>query len=257
MAGKSKYYEIKEQIEAKILEGEYPLGSQLPSEPELAEFFIASRGTVRQTLSALARDAVIARRSGAGTFVIRKPKEAQVKSFTQQVKEAGMVPSTKILTKEKIMASEAGWRISEAFLLSPEVAVHTPVYCIDRLRCGDDEPLALQTLYLLAEQFKPNLLETEDFSGSIFAIYARYHREVTWADEIIRARLASPVELNLLKMQNVSPAQQFVYVRERISYDQENIAVEVMTSVDRGDFFRDYRYRIVEGGHRLGPQEET
>jgi len=255
MAGKSKYYEIKEQSEARILNGEFPLGSQLPSEPDLAEMFNASRGTIRQTLSALARDAIVARRSGAGTFIVRMPKETQVKSFAKQIEEAGLVPVTKVLVAEQIMASEANGRVSEAFLLTPNQAQQTPVYRIDRLRCGDDQPLARQTLYLLAEQFRPNLLEQEDFTKSIFDLYRRYYRQVAMADEIIQARLATPEEVELLAMQDLSREQQFVYVRERISYDQENIALEVMTSIDRGDSFRTYHYRILESETRLNFKE--
>ena len=106
MIGKSKYYEVKERIEAMIHRGEFPIGSQLPSEPELAEMFNVSRGTIRQTLSELARDAVVARRSGSGTFVIRKPtKAARVVSMRKQIRVAGMVPTTQVLAQERIICS--------------------------------------------------------------------------------------------------------------------------------------------------------
>ena len=254
MAGKSKHYEVKEQIEVMIHQGEYPIGSQLPPEPELADFFNVSRGTIRQALSILAQDAVISRRSaGTGTFVIREPKQAQVMSFTQQVRAADLKPSTRVLAKERITAGqiEAGPRIHEAFLLDLEEGVNTPIYRIDRLRCGDEQPLARQTLYLLAQQFKPDFLEREDFSQSIFDVYARYHRRVVWADEIISARPTTPEEMDLFKLQDLPLQQQFVYERNRVSYDQENVAVEVMISIDRSDFFRAYRYRIMEDTPRL------
>lgn len=251
MAGKSKYYDIKEQLEAKILQGEYPVGSQLPSEPDLADMFNASRGTIRKTLAALARDAVVARRSGAGTFIIREPRGAQVKSFTTQLKEAGMVPVTKVLAKEQIMASEAQGRVLEAYNLNEEKAKQTPVYRIDRLRCGNDQAIARQTIYLLVEQFRSNLLEVEDFSQSIIDMYHRYYRQVSWADEIIHARLATPEEIELFGMQDFPLEKQLVYVRERISYDETNVVLEVMTSVDRADSFRTYQYRILEDRQTL------
>jgi GntR family transcriptional regulator len=257
VTGKSKYYEVKEQIEAMIHRGEFPVGSQLPSEPELAETFNVSRGTIRQALGELARDAIVARRSGSGTFVIRKPtKKAQLVSFRKQVRAAGMVPTTRILAKEQIMASEAEGRVCEAFFIEPEHAADTPVYRIDRLRCGDDRPLARQTIYLLAADFKPDLLETEDLTQSVFTIYARHHRRVAWADEIIQARPATPEEVDLLEMQDLPPEGRFVYVRDRVSYDQENMPLEVLISIDRGDFFHGYRYRVVEDEHRLGTGSE-
>ena len=203
MAGKSKYYEIKEQIEARILEGEYPPGSRLPSEPELVNAYNASRGTVRQALQELERDGIIARRSGIGTIVVRQAKTAWIASFTEQVKARGLTPSTRVLSADKIMASEANGRVCEAFLLNEEQAAHTPVFRIDRLRCADGQPVARQTLYLLSADFRSDLLEVEDFTGSIFSLYARYHRRVAWADEIIQARLALPDEVELFQLHDL------------------------------------------------------
>jgi GntR family transcriptional regulator len=243
---------VKERIEAMIYQDEFPIGSQLPTEPALAESFNVSRGTLRQALSELARDGIIARRSGAGTFVIRKPgKKSGVVSFRKQVQAAGMEPQTKILTAERIIATEAEGRVCEAFFIDPDKAAETPIFRIDRLRCGDDRPLARQTLYLLVKDFKPDLLETEDLTQSVFAIYAQFHRRVTWADEIIQARPATSAEVELLEMQDVPLKERFVYVRDRISYDQENMPLEVLMSIDRGDFFQAYRYRIVEDEQRL------
>lgn len=248
----SKYYGVKQEIEVMIREGKLKLGDQLPSEPDLAKDFNVSRGTVRKALDELAREGIIARRSGAGTFVIRTPtKEARVISFTEQVKRAKKEPSTKILSQDQIMAIEAEGRVCEAFFLDHETATRTPVYRIDRLRCGDDRPLARQTLYLLAADFRQELLE-DDLTGSIFKLYARYHRQVAWADEIIQARPATPDEVKLLEMHDLPPEARLVYVRDRISYDQENRPLEVLHSTDRADFFRAYRYRIVEDWEPVG-----
>ncbi|MCB0166645.1 MAG: GntR family transcriptional regulator [Anaerolineae bacterium] len=250
MAGKGEY--IKERIMAMILRDDFYVGKQLPSEPELADEFNVSRGTIRNVLSALEREAIISRRSGAGTFVIRKPtKEPRVISFAEQIKAAGLTPTTKVLAKERIIASQAEGRVVEAFSLEAEQAAQTPVYRIDRLRCGDDQPLSRQTLYLLAEQFRADLLETEDFTKSIFGIYTRHYRQVAWADEIIQARPPTPAEIEMLGMHHLRPQEQFVYVRDRISYDQENLPLEVMRAIDRGDFFQSYRYRIVEDEPRI------
>ena len=75
---------------------------------------------------------------------------------------------------------------------------------------------------------------------------SRCLKSVAWADEIIQARSATPEEVELLEMQGLPPQEKLVYERNRISYDQENMPLEVLVSVDRGDLFRAYRYRIVE-----------
>jgi hypothetical protein len=50
--------------------------------------------------------------------------------------------------------------------------------------------------------------------------------------------LATPEEVELLEMQDLAPEGHLAYVRDRISYDEENLALEVMTSVDPADFFQ-------------------
>lgn len=248
MAGKTKYYDIKEQIEDRIRRGMYPLGEKLPSEPELVEIFSASRGTIRQALQELEGEGMIARRSGIGTIVVRQAKTAWIVSFTEQVRARGMTPSTRLLLADKIMANEVNGRVCEAFLLNEEQATQTSVFRILRLRCADDQAVACQTLYLLASDFESDLLQYEDFTGSIFDLYARRQRHIEWADEIIQARLARPDEVELFDLSALPREEQLIYIRDRISYDQQNLALEVMTSVERGDFFGRYRYRIVGQG---------
>jgi GntR family transcriptional regulator len=252
--GKVKYSDIKERIEAMILQGEIGIGKQLPSEPDLAKQFNVSRGTIRQALSELSRDAIVARRSGAGTFVIRMPgKSTRIVSLTQQIRDAGMEPTTEVLAKEQIMASTVDKWIWAAYLIAEDKISETPLYRIDRLRCGDGQPMARQTTYLLAADFRADLLQTADFTRSIFGVYEDHYRRVGWANEHIQARPATDAELKLLQMQELPPREQFVYQRNRISYDQENMPLEILVSLDRSDFFRGYRYRIVEEEHRFKP----
>ncbi|MBP7998110.1 MAG: GntR family transcriptional regulator [Chloroflexi bacterium] len=245
MAGKGQL--VKEQIVQKIVMGEYPLGEQLPPEPDLAHIYNVSRGTVRKVLGELEDDGIISRRTGAGTFVMARPKTDKAVAFTQQVKSAGLRPRTAVLSQAKIMANVAGGRVCEGYMLDAAAAAITPLYRIDRLRYANDIPLARQTIYLLVSDFKDNLLTVEDFTKGVFDLYHRYHRTVAWADEIIKARPATPEEVELLQL----PESQFLYVRERISYDQDNRPLEVMTSVDRRDFFDGYRYRIRGEGDLL------
>lgn len=255
MPGPIKYHDIKELIESEITKGRFPPGSQLPSEPKLAEMYHASRGTIREALRNLEQDAVIARRSGIGTIVMRQPKAAQIVSFTDQVRNAGLEPSTEILSAKKIMASEAKGRVREAFLLDEDSVATTTLHRIERLRCGNGRPLAHQTVYLLASDFGADALDESTLKSSLFSLYARYHRKVTWADEIILARVPTPEDARALRLSEFAPEQPFIYTRERISYDQANQPLEVLESVDRGDLYTGYRYRILEDEQRLQRQE--
>ena len=65
---------------------------------------------------------------------------------------------------------------------------------------------------------------------------------------MILARPAIEAEIKLLKMKDLPASRRLVYVRDRTTYDGTDRVLEVMRSIDRGDFFRSYRYAI-QGAH--------
>ena len=60
---------ILDDMKAKILRGEYPVGSKLPSERELSEYYNVSRIPVREALKALSDMGILEIKRGAGTFM--------------------------------------------------------------------------------------------------------------------------------------------------------------------------------------------
>jgi GntR family transcriptional regulator, transcriptional repressor for pyruvate dehydrogenase complex len=67
--------ELYQEILGRIMTGEYPEGSRLPSESELGAQFNVSRPVIRETLAHLRFDALITSRQGAGSYVLKRPKE--------------------------------------------------------------------------------------------------------------------------------------------------------------------------------------
>lgn len=63
------YEQVKEEIEAQILEGKLSNGVKLPGEKELMEAFHVSRQTVRNAIAALTNEGVLYSVQGKGTFV--------------------------------------------------------------------------------------------------------------------------------------------------------------------------------------------
>ena len=53
--------------------GDYPESARLPTEAELAQKYAVSRPTVREALSRLRLDGLIASRRGSGSYVLRRP----------------------------------------------------------------------------------------------------------------------------------------------------------------------------------------
>ena len=63
------YIQVARALKKDIVEGVYPVGSQLPTEDELCERFSVSRYTVREALRRLREDSLVTSRQGAGTVV--------------------------------------------------------------------------------------------------------------------------------------------------------------------------------------------
>ncbi|MBP0460391.1 FadR/GntR family transcriptional regulator [Streptomyces montanisoli] len=61
--------QVISQLRGQITSGEWPVGSRIPTEPELAEQFGVARNTVREAVRALAHTGLLAIRQGSGTYV--------------------------------------------------------------------------------------------------------------------------------------------------------------------------------------------
>ncbi|WP_409560468.1 GntR family transcriptional regulator [Hyphomicrobium sp. B1] len=67
--------EIATRLFGRLASGEFPFGTRIPAERDLAEAFGDSRATIRQALEFLSVYGIVSRRPGSGTFVSyqRKP----------------------------------------------------------------------------------------------------------------------------------------------------------------------------------------
>ena len=74
------YKALANALAQRIYEGDWAVGSNLPSEAELCKGFEASRHTLRHALQNLERDGLVLRRQGVPTQVISRQK---VRRFTQ------------------------------------------------------------------------------------------------------------------------------------------------------------------------------
>jgi DNA-binding LacI/PurR family transcriptional regulator len=66
----TKYEQIAEIIEKKIINGDYLLGNKIPSERKIAEEYGVSHMTVNKALSLLVAKGIIKRVHGNGTFIV-------------------------------------------------------------------------------------------------------------------------------------------------------------------------------------------
>lgn len=62
--------QVTEQLRDQIREGKWPVGSRIPTEPELSDLTGTGRNTVREAVQALVHGGMLERRQGSGTYVI-------------------------------------------------------------------------------------------------------------------------------------------------------------------------------------------
>jgi len=204
MPGKARlavpaYQRIQLAIRKRIDSGHLRPGDPVSSERDLAKLHAVSLMTARHALASLEHEGVVERRRGVGTFV-SSPKIHfnKLMSYTEQMAARSLTAASKILYA-KIIDNEpdAAARLS----LAPTKSLIK----LERLRHAADEPFALETCYLSAEDF-PGLLETPLGRDSLFATLERnYDVRLGYADEEIDATAADPRTAELLNVPRRDP----------------------------------------------------
>ena len=188
----SIYKEVKEDISKKINEGTYKSGDKIPSERDLALAYGVSRMTLRQALNELESEGFLYKEKGRGTFVsVPNLYQENLRSFTQTLIARHMTPSTKIIEIAKVLHLR---HISQLMGIHPD----EPYFKIKRVRCGDDIPIALETVYLPIMYAKD--LDSHDLTSSLYGILEKnYGYEMSRSACEIEAVLAGGNQAELLE----------------------------------------------------------
>lgn len=138
------YIQLREVIRGKIEDGEYPPGTAIPSENQLADTYGLNRLSVRNALEALENEGLLQSVQGKGVFV-RGTKTLRdletLGGYRHTMQERGMDASTRVLIKA---LRSAGPLYSRLLQLSPE----DPIWFIRRVDSSEGEPVALEEIYL-------------------------------------------------------------------------------------------------------------
>jgi GntR family transcriptional regulator len=230
--GQPKYRVLADALVSLIRD--LPPGSTVPTERELCQRFGVSRGTVRQALDRLEAEQRVLRHQGKGTFVAR-PKIDQMLELTghtEFIRAQGMAPASRLIgvTRAPAEADVAGMI---------GLAEGDEVFQIERVRLADEEPLALELLYLDARRFDGIATVLGESQSLYQLLRAEYGVELAWAEETIEAVVAPEREAGLLGIAAGTP----VLLLCRQSFDSSGLPVEFVRSVYRADRFR-FRTRL-------------
>lgn len=216
------YQQIKEVLLARIVSGEWPPGTFIPSEAALSQEFGVSVGTLRKALDALASDLVVIRHQGKGTEVMAHDRDRSLFRFFHLVGLDGSrsMPISRILARECRPATQGE---AEALNIQEGESV---VY-IRRMRDLDNSPALLEELVVSAQRFPGLEREPENLPNTLYQLYQqRFGQSVAKAEERLFAVTATRQEEGML---HVAPGTPLLEIR-RIARNLQGEALEFRIS---------------------------
>jgi GntR family transcriptional regulator len=230
-SSKPYYAQIKDYILYRINHGELAAHDRVPSERSLSEQFGVSRLTVSKALKELVLEGKLYTRVGKGTFVREMPINQSLDvltSFSAEMGRRGQLPSSRVLEALTVPATET---LSRRL----NVPVGVSLVKLKRVRLASEQPIALETAYLIAGDCE-GMLERFDFRHeSLYRVLEQhYGLRLTRAEQEIEARLATAEEAEVLHLTGNSPVLSML----RVTFVDDARAVEYVESAYRGDRYK-------------------
>lgn len=231
--GVAMWRQVAEIVEAGIASGEWPSGSRLPTEAELALRFVVNRHTVRQALRDLAERGLVRALQGSGTYVERAPLTYPIGTrtrFSDIVVAQAREPSGDLLGATLEGASPG---IAEALKLAPGAEIIR----LETVRRADGVPISWASSAVPAARF-PDIAEiyratasfTAAFRGGGVEDYVRSQTRIgaRIADEIDAARLEIAIGRPVIEIDCVNAdleGRPIQWARARFAGDRVRVTV--------------------------------
>jgi GntR family transcriptional regulator len=227
---KHKYVLLSEKLKTKFLRKKPH--SQIPSVRQLATLYGVSSMTVRQALSELQTSGLIYSIPGSGTYIAgeKLAKKLVFISFSEEIREKGMTPSSLILKAEEVVITDS--KLAQIL----KISVGDPAYRIKRVRLADNVPMTIEDAFVPCEN-APGLLD-QNLDGSLYEIFRDvYEHEVVRADSSITPVLLDKNQAEILRAPINTPSLAFALT----AYDTRGKTMEHCISVKRGDLY-DFKF---------------
>ncbi|MFD1135199.1 GntR family transcriptional regulator [Paenibacillus urinalis] len=209
------YLQLKKIIRDRIVHGQYPVGTLIPSEPQLEQEFAVSKMTVRNAIKELQQEGYVLKQSGVGTTVQRNsvaPQLSKGKQFTEILVEQG----------ETIYKRLVGKKMEQN---SPDSKAHAlfgdHCLCLERLYLLNDQP------FIYYEHRLPlGLAEAEDWNvGDEFSLYEWLEDHHLVAEQYRDQFTVAPLSARIASELGMSEGD-VVLRRQRFAYTEDGRAVE-------------------------------
>src|SRR6266508_1726160 len=221
-APKSQYEQIADLLRARILDGTYPPGSALPSEPALSAELEISRVTVNRAIGLLRTAGLVKVRRGSGTYVRSLPQIIRDAKRRYGARERG-TGAGEGEVREMDLRSRTEYREIAQVPATPEVAQAldiaegTNVLVRRRVLYANDEPTQIADSYYPWEIAKDSALLLADIGYSI----ARFMEDVN-------VRMPIDAERRTLQLEATQPVFDIVHIALTATDQRIEAAFHVM-----------------------------
>ncbi len=196
------YKHIQSHILAAIEQGEWPAGTQIPTEMDLAAQFSVSRMTVNKAITALSAQKILTRVAGRGTFVADRKVELplmQIVDFADEIRLRGQKHHVRVLRHD--------WQdVFDEQALMLGMANGARAGYAEVLHFENDAPLILEQRYVNPVHV-PEFMQ-QDFGRITPTAYLLGHFPLTEIEHTVEAVAASEHSAALLQLAHGAPCLQ-------------------------------------------------
>jgi len=228
------YIQLREVIRNKIEDGEYPVGTAIPSESQLSETYNLNPLSVRSALSALKYEGLLRSVQGKGVFVNGSKTERDLETlsgYRQTMDERSIDAHTRVLIKA---LRPAGPYYSKLL----DLAEDDQVWFTRRIDYSNNEPVALEEIYI-PEKILPSYGDVDIELFSIYDIFTWNGLRPTDADQTLRVLFLEPSRAKLINL----TSEQAVMELSNLTRDEKGQNIEFARNYVRPDkieFFTHY-----------------
>ena len=220
------YIQLREVIRNKIEDGEYPVGTAIPSESQLAETYNLNPLSVRSALSALKYEGLLRSVQGKGVFVNGSKTERDLETlggYRQTMDERSIDAHTRVLIKA---LRPAGPYYSKLL----DLAEDDQVWFTRRIDYSNNEPVALEEIYI-PEKILPSYGDVDIELFSIYDIFTWNGLRPTDADQTLRVLFLEPSRAKLINL----TSEQAVMELSNLTRDEKGQNIEFARNYVRPD----------------------
>lgn len=223
---------LRDDLARRLAAGEWPADTALPSEAALAASYGVAVNTLRRAFEQLAREGLVERRQGRGTFV-RRPalRGSMLRFFRQAEREGGaeILPESRIL--RRAVAPLPEWAAHGL-----GVAAGLRGLRLERVRSWAGAPLLVEEIWLRLPDFARLAKRSPESFGAL--LYPLYESECARVvarveDEITVGR----ADAALARQLGIAAGEPVVEIG-RVAFTADGVAIEARRAWGRADRFR-------------------